>query len=311
MENLFANLFRWAHRQDENFVTEAFAFVVNYLLDHEPSTGIALLQWLCFGEDAADMFQSGRPQVVLQFPTEEGVPDIKIIADDLMALVEVKKGSGLGKRQLERYRAILNGQQAETKRLILLTHFPVEFGRGGERPDRHVTWHQVARWLQDHSKVPDSVSSFLISQFTGFLERQRMAIQHVGKEYVSGMEAYVRLVTMIERALDVAGISIYKRPRAGKGFWVCYVGSKTSRPFCVRIRYKKPTQVCFEFVKMKPDPAKEKSDDWQLVNRKLCRTFEMDEGFFEAEAQEQMMRLRTFFTESYAAAQQLCPAETT
>ncbi|HEX3151378.1 MAG TPA: hypothetical protein VHR66_25085 [Gemmataceae bacterium] len=58
------------------------------------------------------------------------------------------------------------------------------------------------------SKIEDAVARFLIDQFTTFLERQRMAIQHVGKEYVTGMEAYARLVALIRQALDRAGIPI-------------------------------------------------------------------------------------------------------
>jgi hypothetical protein len=308
MENLFANLFRWAKRHDENFVTETFAFVLNYLLDNERETGLGLLRWLCFGEEPETSFTQSRPQVTLQFRTDDGVPDIRITTSDMVALVEVKKGSGLGKTQLERYRKILADEKAQVKRLILLTLYPVEFRSNAERPDRHVTWHQVARWLKEHATIKDPVARFLIDQFTSFLERQRMAIQHVGKEYVTGMEAYARLVAMIRQALDGAGIQIYKKPRGGTRFWVCYVGSKQSRPYCVKIRFAKPTIIRFEFVKMKHDPAKLGEGEWHMWKHRPCRLLHLDDAFFESEAQDQSLRLRRFFEESLQAAQGVCVA---
>jgi hypothetical protein len=309
MENLFENLFRWAKRHDENFVTETFAFVLNYLLDHELETGLGLVRWLSFGEEAEARVTQSRPQVTLQFRTDDGVPDIRITANDMVALVEVKKGSGLGTTQLERYRKILAVEKPQVKRLILLTLYPVEFQSNAERPDRHVTWHQVARWLKENAKIKDVVARFLIDQFTSFLERQRMAIQQVGKEYVSGMEAYARLAAMICQALDGAGIQIYKKPRGGTRFWVCYVGSKKCRPYCVKIRFDKPTLIRFEFVKMKHDPAKLSEGEWQLWKRRRpCRLLNLDDAFFESEAQDQLMRLRHFFEESLQAAQSICVA---
>lgn len=306
MDNLFSNLFRWARRQDENFLTEAFSFMVNHLLDHEREAGIRLLRWLCFGVGETGVFGDERPEVSLQFRTDDGVPDIKVASPGVVVLVEVKKGSGLGKRQLERYRSILSKATTETKRLVLLTHHPVEFKEDAEKPDRHVTWHEVGRWLTANASPGHPVSAFLVEQFTAFLEQQRMAVQHVGKEYVAGMEAYIRLVTMIDRALDIAQIPTYKRPRAGKGFWVFYVGSKTKRLYCVRIKYRKPTDVRFEFFKMKCDKERfAEQDDWKLAKDKPYRVLELDGTFFESDAQEQLMKLKTFFHESHEAAKRM------
>lgn len=33
--NLFSALWKWAARDDENFITEAFAYVLRHLLEHE------------------------------------------------------------------------------------------------------------------------------------------------------------------------------------------------------------------------------------------------------------------------------------
>ena len=34
--NLLVRLHKWAFRQDENFLTETFAYVLEYLCEHEP-----------------------------------------------------------------------------------------------------------------------------------------------------------------------------------------------------------------------------------------------------------------------------------
>lgn len=76
MQNLLCNLCRWAHRQDENFVTEACAFLLDYLLDHEPHLGRSLLAFLCGGPTGFWNDETHRPVVTTQWSTEEGRPDI-------------------------------------------------------------------------------------------------------------------------------------------------------------------------------------------------------------------------------------------
>jgi|GEM_PF-4532482 len=310
MSSLFGNLSRWARRQKENFVTEAFGYLANYLLEHEQRTGQELLKWLCCGEAAAsDIFPITNAQVILQSHTDHGKPDIEIAADDLAAFIEVKKDAKPGPRQLDRYRLSLDAKSANRKYLILLAHFPNELHQGSEQSDRGITWHEVAKWLDERTELQDPVAIYLVRQFVDFLKEERMAIQHVGREYVLGMEAYVRLVTMIDRALIDAEIPMYKRPRVWKDNWICYVGSRSSRPFCIKIRFKNPTQICFEFFASNLAPGKQLPDDWHLGKSKPYRVFKLTDSFFAVEAQEQSLQLQTFFKESYEAAKQLCAAD--
>ena len=126
--NLFSSLYRWARRQDENFTTEGFTWLLGYLVREEPEAGRAIVSWVCLGNCHHPL----REPVLIttQQITPDGKPDIRIDANELVALVEVKKGSGLSKDQLPRYRAALNRMKGDRRRrLILLTRDSVALAR--------------------------------------------------------------------------------------------------------------------------------------------------------------------------------------
>jgi hypothetical protein len=84
-----------------------------------------------------------------------------------------------------------------------------------------VRWHKVAEWLRAHSSA-DPVAKFLLRQFTDFLEAQRIAVSQVGKEYLVGIEVFLRLVTMLEKAIQDCGLGFarsYQCESGGKRWW--------------------------------------------------------------------------------------------
>src|SRR5437870_2836586 len=94
-DNLFLRLHKWATRQDENFCTEALAFVLQTLLDRHPVAGVRLLRlmtedFLTVPPEAASLI-SIRPQA----DTTEGRPDLEIRYPGHHVLVEVKVESEL------------------------------------------------------------------------------------------------------------------------------------------------------------------------------------------------------------------------
>ncbi len=231
---------------------------------------------------------------------------MKVETDSVLVFIEVKKGSGLGHRQLERYRGILESSKHATKNLILLTLYQVEFDERSERPDRQLTWHDVGEYLRNYSEFSNPVSQFLVQQFIEFLEQQRMSVQRVERDYISGMQAYVRLVTMIDHAVDVAEIAKYKRPRNAKGFWIFYVGSTKSRDYSIRFYYEEPTKLRFEFYNKRHDPEQLDSyPAWNAGGKSPHRIMELDEEFFGLDAQRQLGVLAEFFRSSYAEAKRL------
>ncbi len=47
--NLFVRLHKWAVRQDENFLTETFAYLLEYLIENEPEAACELVARLTGG----------------------------------------------------------------------------------------------------------------------------------------------------------------------------------------------------------------------------------------------------------------------
>lgn len=167
MSDLYSSLFKWAHRQDENFLTDAFAFILKRLLASEPELGRQFVMWMCFGKEQQTGFV-GELKVATQTTIKEGRPDIWIRGENSLALVEVKKGSGLGDRQMERYREILEKSNATHCRLVLLTHYTVDFGDDDVKPDISVRWGEVATQLNQIPAVCP-ITKFLIGEFITFL----------------------------------------------------------------------------------------------------------------------------------------------
>lgn len=207
--DLFSSLFRWAHRQGENFTTDGFVFVVNELVRREPDVARSFLLWLCFGHDAAgDAFSTRLPLLETQCRSEDGTPDILIRSPELFVLIEVKKGSDLHPGQLSRYHAHLARQAVATKRLILLTAHDATFEES-EAPHLWRRWGDVEAWLERHPPT-DTVAKFVVGQFLEFLRRQIMAIERVDWQYVEGAKALYRLTTMLGKALEDAGVPLYR-----------------------------------------------------------------------------------------------------
>jgi hypothetical protein len=166
-----------------------------------------------------------------------------------------------------------------------------------------VRWHRVAEWLRRHPSA-DPVASFLIDQFTDFLEEQRMAVQHVSKEYLVGVEAFLRLVTMLEKAIQDCGLGFTRSYQVNCfGF---YLEKPKYKAFFVYINYKTPHLLRFRFYEAEVDICKftalgtGKFTDGEAF-------FEFDLGrqnpdFFMLSADDQITAITNFIKSSYEKA---------
>jgi hypothetical protein len=202
--DLFSTLYHWARQQEENFTTDAFVFVLNHLLTHEDLLGRNFVDWICFGESSSDSLGTAPITVTTQFHDEDGRPDIRIETPLCFILMEVKKASGLHEGQLSQYHAILTKSPKPTKRLVLLTNYQATY-ENEEKPHRELRWCDVADWMKRHSPATE-VGRFLYAQLLLFLRKEMMTVEHVGCEYLSGMEAFENLKVMLQKALELAKI---------------------------------------------------------------------------------------------------------
>ena len=240
-DNLLVALHRWASSQDENFITEAFAHLLRHLLSHEPRVGVELLRFLTKGRLRVTEDEAAKVAVTTQVETAEGTPDIELRTPDHLACVEVKVESGLGPRQLERYRRILNGSGVANTTLVLLTRYPVETD---EKPDHALLWYAVAENLRETLRTTawDSpVSRHLAEQFVGLLKARGMTMEKVSWSLAGGVRAAQNLINMLGKALTAMGREY--GPSFGR-YWAGF--DVDDKKAWVGVTWEDPTWLCFE-----------------------------------------------------------------
>lgn len=136
--NLFARLHKWAVRQDENFLTESLAVVLEQLLILVPEVGVRLVGWLTGGFIEVNAESASIIEIHTQIEAGKGRPDLELGTPERLVWVEVKVESELRTGQLEGYRTLLRECGIEQTRLVLLTRYPEIFQEGDTRPDVEV-----------------------------------------------------------------------------------------------------------------------------------------------------------------------------
>jgi hypothetical protein len=209
--NLFARLHKWATRQDENFLTESLAIVLEQLLILAPEVGTRLISQLTGGfinllsKDAASV--EIRPQV----EAGSGRPDLEVRVPERLVWVEVKAESELRTGQLEGYRVLLGETGVEQTWLVLLTRYPESYAPEETRPDTEIRWFEVADWLESELPAIEAagpVADFLARQFLDFLKVRGMRLAQVGHAMPEGLRALGNLLTMLFEAAKACKVSI-------------------------------------------------------------------------------------------------------
>src|SRR5207245_6230807 len=121
--NLFARLHKWAARQDENFLTESLAVVVEQLLVLAPAVGTRLIGLLTRGFIEVPPGDAGSIEIQTQVEEATGKPDLEFSTPYRLVWIEVKAESELRTGQLEGYRVLLKARKTSQKRLGLLTRY--------------------------------------------------------------------------------------------------------------------------------------------------------------------------------------------
>src|SRR3954467_14465622 len=102
--NLFLRLHKWAARQDENFLTESLAVVLEQLLVLAPAVGTRLVARLTGGFIDLPPEDASAIEIHTQVEASQGRPDLEIRTPHRLAWVEVKAESELRTGQLVGYR---------------------------------------------------------------------------------------------------------------------------------------------------------------------------------------------------------------
>jgi len=305
LSNLFKDLSRHLSERHEDFLTNSFVYLLNYLLDNEKPLGIALLNFVCVKNSEFVFSEVEEVVITTQKPTSEGTPDIEIKSIDKWIYVEVKHDSGLGIKQIERYRKALENERMPVKKIVLLTKFSLDFEESKEEgaPDKHIRWYQIHRYLEE-LKPRGEVGKFLINQFIGFLEGKQMAIQRVGWEYTNGIRAFLNLVNMIGIAIEDLGIKIYQKT-AGWEWRGYYLEGRDE--FC-GVYFEEPDSIyLFSFGLLSYKPQ-EKDFRFPFYEDDGGTYFELaleDAHFFALQKDEQLDILKKFISTCHSEAKRL------
>jgi hypothetical protein len=242
-DNLLTTLYRWAHRQDENFLTEAFAHLLRRLLSQAPAAASDLLNYLTDNRFVASTDRMAEVKVCTQRHTDLGTPDIEVRLPEHLVFIEAKDQSGLGNRQLHRYRSLLDRSGTPQTTLVLLTRFLPDSGEA-DSADVKLRWYGVAEHLgitlKSHRDY-DPVTRHLIDQFVGFLRSRGMTMDKVTWELAAGLEAFWNLYEMLGEAITAHHVSVTRS--VGQEWAGYYMDRKRG---WVGITWEAPTRLVFQ-----------------------------------------------------------------
>jgi hypothetical protein len=304
-ENVFSALAKYNSARDENYLTEAFVFVLNSLLLKEHPIGLQILTRLCVKDNEFAFDPDEYISISTQETTEQGRPDIKVSSLDKLIYIEVKHDSALGPQQLARYKKALESSVATIRRVVLLTRFEIDFEDQQERAfDKHVRWFEVYNWLAN-AKAQDPLSVYLIESFKSFLEVKQMSIQKVGWEYINGVPAFINLINMIEVAIQGASLAIYKKSPGWdfRGFYI------ESPEFWCGIYHDDPLVLVFEITdkkqfntKLVDTPSYPVREDKATIRFRLQLE---DKYFFSLGKDKQLEEITNFVKKAYSDARRM------
>lgn len=222
-KNIFSILSKYNSANNENYLTESLAFILENLLSKDRSCGVEFLNRLCMRDGESNFNNDEVISISTQESTEKGRPDIKISSPDKLIYIEIKGDSILSPLQLERYREVLDSKREKFKQLILLTRFLIDFNEHEEKPDKHIRWFEVYDWLTNCA-VKDPVNKYLIDAFKSFLEVKQLSINKVSWEYINGVPALLNLLNMIQTAIEKLHYRIYRSTASARyhelGFYI-------------------------------------------------------------------------------------------
>lgn len=245
MSDIFSTLSRYGFTSEENYLTEAFVYLVKTLLERQEEAGLTFLKHICGLPILISNAQEIRLTTQVTFGS--GRPDIEIrIANNIVVFVEVKHDSPLGIEQLERYKKELDGLSISGMRhtrLVFLSRSLEAAKCTTLAPSEYhqICWYHVHDWLFDLG-ITDEVCEYLIRDFLTFLNRKKMNVNKVTWEYIEGVPAFINLTNMIEVAISEIRPKLKLRRTAGWS-WRGYYLKGTL--WC-GVRYDKPLTIVFE-----------------------------------------------------------------
>ena len=161
---------------DDNYLAYALAFILDWLLQREPSVGFQILHQLyAYNNTGEDIRISTRA-------LSQRIPDIRVFSQGkLLMYIEVTSDSELGCHQLARYKETLNSYCEDIKSVVLLTGFSFRNDENVPLGIKRVRWFEIYKLLAHAStEAQDPLDKYLVQQLMSILRDKNLAIEKVG-----------------------------------------------------------------------------------------------------------------------------------
>jgi len=245
--NLLVSLSKWASGQQENFLSDAFVHLMNVLAQDSPEAFAEVVEKMSGGIIRPTSESAEDFALVSQIDTPEGTPDIEIAGPDAYALIEVKDESPVDEDQVGRYLKLIEGNDADSKCLVLLTRY-----KPPPLPDssllRQVRWTQITEWLRAAEKRLDfdETAIYTLRQFIGFLEDKGMSVDKAEWEMLPGIEQFKNFKALLKQAMESAGVHrVWTSYGADFNGWAIPDAAFNSSQFYLFIRFEQPERLVF------------------------------------------------------------------
>lgn len=246
IDNIFSALGKYNSANSENYLTESFVYILNYLLHNDKDLLTKFLNSLLVNDEEFEFRVDENYNISSQNYFQcLGIPDIKIETENKLILIEVKFDSGLGNMQIERYNAILYNSTKSIKKLILLSRHVVDIPKENIQPYKKIRWFQVVSILKNlYSK--NDICNYFIKSFIKYLKYKKMSVKKVSWEFLNGLNSLNNFASMLEIALTSGNFTNLSRS-AGANFYGFYFYSEKQRYWC-GIRYEDPIDFVFQII---------------------------------------------------------------
>jgi hypothetical protein len=203
----------------EDFLSVAFAHLIQYLGDRYPGSFSLFLAWLLKRE--IDEHALRHIEALVQHPlrsieekyprSNRWRPDITLVTSDQVTYIEVKRTDRNARRlgsQLRKYVDLAKTMDASSAGVLLISHYSPE-------PSALPTddtflgvkcWYEIADELSKLN-IPseDVVGHHLVNQFLEFLRQGGLAVGKVDKNVIDGLKSFMSLNTLIAKVLEECG----------------------------------------------------------------------------------------------------------
>jgi hypothetical protein len=284
--NVFGTLEKYGSHAPENYLTEAFVYLLDLLLSREPAAGLDMINWLCGLGVAERLIAANEIVIKTQVDIKPyGIVDIAIQSGkNALFYIEVKLDSALDGDQLWTYREDLQQHhKGQRTGMVFLSR-----SRQAAIPTKlldheyhHICWYEVYDRIQGLD-ARDEVAAFFVTNFQRFLEAKYMSYSQISGEYSDGITAMNNLTHMLRAAISEAFPKAKIKVSGGfgwRGYGVapCY--------FC-GIRFEAPHLLVCEYYPKNGVPFKR---NLNLAN----------ENFFALSKNEQFEQIVQFLRETY------------